>query len=211
MTFSIIGYDPDAQMIGSAVASKWTGVGSCVQFFQPHVGLVNMQNHSYAQVAFRVLKNMETGDTLENCLEHALTIDTAREKRQFILADLEGNFLTYSGDGCNGIYHTVIGEHCAAAGNTIAGKDVITAMQHAFENSKGENLTERLVRALEAGQDAGGDIRGQEAAAIRVFQTSYPLQRFYPVDLRVDSHDEPLAELRRLLDVFAAHERRFEI
>lgn len=211
MTFSIIGYDPDAQMIGSAVASKWTGVGSCVQFFQPHVGLVNMQNHSYAQIAFRVLKNMETGETLETSLENALLLDTAGQKRQFILADLEGNFLTYSGDGCNGIYHEETGRNCAAAGNTIAGKDVITAMVTAFEQSRGENLTERLVLALEAGQAAGGDTRGQEAAAIRVFQTSYPQQRFYPVDLRVDSHDEPLIELRRLLDVFAAHERRFEI
>jgi len=210
MTFSILGYDPDAQMVGSAVASKWTGVGSCVQFFQPHVGLVNMQNHSYAQVAFRVPDNMKAGETLENSLEMALEEDTAREKRQFILGDLAGNFLTFSGKACNGIYHSMIGKNCAAAGNTIADENVIAAMVDAFEGANGETLTERLMRALEAGQNVGGDTRGQEAAAIRVFQTSYPIQRFYPVDLRVDSHDKPLEELRRLLDVFDSHERRFE-
>ncbi len=208
MTFSIIAFDPDEQMIGSAVASKWTGVGGCTQFFRPDVGFVNMQNHSYAQVAYRILDNIEQGMPLTEALESGLSTDKVREQRQCILADLEGNFHVYSGSGCTGTFHQKIGKNCAAAGNTLASESVIEAMIDAYENSSSDKIVERLIEALEAGQKIGGDTRGQEAAAIKAYKLSYPVQRFYPIDLRADSHDRPLEELRRLYNIFGHNERR---
>jgi len=210
MTFSIIAFDRAQDLIGSAVASKWTGVGGCTQFFRPGTGLVNMQNCSYAQVAYRILDHMEDGMDLPESLENALKDDTAREKRQTVLADLRGNFYTSSGAGCNGIFQHKISAHCAAAGNTLANAGVIDAMIDTYENSRSGVMTERLLEALEAGQAAGGDSRGQEAAAIKVYKTTYPVQRFYPIDLRADSHDAPLEELRRLYAIFGENDRRVE-
>lgn len=209
MTYSIIAYDPEEEMIGSAVASKWTGVGGCVQFFRPGVGFINIQNHSYAQVAYRILDKMEEGCTLDKSLLKALEIDNVKERRQCILADLEGNFHVYSGENCTGIHHQKIGKNCAAAGNTLVSENVIDAMIEAYENSSSDRIVERLIQALEAGQEAGGDERGQEAASIKAYKTSYPIQRFYPVDLRVDSHDNPLEKLRHLYRTFGDNDRRF--
>lgn len=210
MTFSILAFDREQALIGSAVASKWTGVGGCTQFFRPGTGLVNIQNHSYAQVAYRVLDNIEAGMDLPASLEQALSTDSAREKRQCILADLHGRFHAASGTDCNGIFHHKISDNCAAAGNTLANTDVIDAMIDAYESSASNVMTERLLEALEAGQAAGGDIRGQEAAAVKVYKTTYPVQRFYPIDLRADSHDAPLEELRRLYAIFGENDRRVE-
>lgn len=210
MTFSIIAYDREQELIGSAVASKWTGVGGCTQFFRPGVGLVNMQNCSYAQVAYRILDNMEHGLNLPESLAKALAEDNAREKRQCLLADLNGNFHAASGMNCNGIFLHKISENCAAAGNTLTAPAVIDTMIDAYESSASGVMTERLLEALEAGQAAGGDLRGQEAAAVKVYKTTYPVQRFYPIDLRADSHDTPLAELRRLYTIFGENDRRVE-
>lgn len=210
MTFSILAFDREQELIGSAVASKWTGVGGCTQFFRPGTGLVNMQNCSYAQVAYRILDNMENGADLPSALRKALADDSARDKRQCLLADLHGNFYAFSGRGCNGIFLHKISANCAAAGNTLDNPAVIDAMIDAYESAGSDVMTERLLEALEAGQAAGGDMRGQEAAAVKVYKTSYPVQRFYPIDLRADSHDAPLEELRRLYTIFGENDRRVE-
>lgn len=212
MTFSIIGIDPENEMIGSAVASRWTGIGGCVQFFRPEVGFVNIQNTPYAQVAHRVLDLMESDDDIEHCVSSALGIDTAAKLRQFVVCSLKTHeFHVHSGTGCEDIFTHKVGKHCAAAGNSLADKAVIRDMVKAFENSQDLPLAERLLLALEAGQAEGGDSRGQEAASIQAYQFSYPMQRFYPVDLRVDSHKKPLQELRRLYEVFKEHDRRYEL
>lgn len=210
MTFSIIAFDRKQGLIGSAVASKWTGVGGCTQFFRPGTGLVNMQNCSYAQVAYRILDNMEHGLNLPDSLDNALADDNARAKRQCLLADLDGNFYAASGADCNGIFLHKLSENCAAAGNTLTAPAVIDAMIDAYESSGSGVMTERLLEALEARQTAGGDSRGQEAAAVKVYKTTYPVQRFYPIDLRADSHDAPLEELRRLYAIFGENDRRIE-
>lgn len=211
MTFSIIGIDAKRRMIGSAVASKWTGVGGCVPFFRRDVGMVNMQNHSYAQVSHRILDEMTAEDDLSKCIENALYTDKSRHNRQCIVASLKTrSFEVYSGRRCSPIFHQKIGKNCAAAGNTLANTDVIEAMVDAFDGSNGLPMAERLILALEAGQNAGGDARGQEAAAIKAYKFTYPIQRFYPIDLRVDHSDEPLVELRKLYKIFGENERRIK-
>jgi uncharacterized Ntn-hydrolase superfamily protein len=209
MTFSIIGFDNKNEMIGSAVASCWTGVGGCVQFFRPHVGLVNIQNHSHAQVAYRILDNMETSDDLDYCIEDALSTDSAKTLRQCVVASLKSKSVqVYSGSQNTETYHHLIGKSCAAAGNTLADENVIGKMIDAFDNNEDKTITERLILALEAGQEAGGDSRGQEAAAVKSYSFSYPAQRYYPIDLRVDHHKAPIEELRKLYKIFDKNERR---
>lgn len=206
MTFSIIGFDPEKQMIGSAVASKWTGVGACVPFFEVGVGFVHMQNHAYALAANKILDQMSSSTHLETCVKEGLRHDEVASKRQCILANLEGDMHVHTGVDCHRIHHQRIGTHCAAAGNMLARKEVVDAMITAFEESSDQLLAERLILALEAGQAEGGDRRGIEAASVRVHKTSYPVQKFFPVDLRVDYHAEPLQALRYLYEVFTRNE-----
>lgn len=170
-----------------------------------------MQNCSYSKIAYDILDYMESGDDIQSATEKALREDTASAVRQCITADLKGNFFTYTGEECSDIHHQKIGASCAAAGNTLVSPDVIEAMVEKFETSKTPSVTERLLEALEEGQQLGGDSRGQEACAIKAYQLSYPEQRFYPVDLRVDSSDEPLTEMRRLLNIFGENERRIHL
>ena len=208
MTFSLIGFDPDIEMIGTAVSSKWTGVGGTVQYFRHHVGLVNIQNCSYAKTAYDILDGLEAGQDVAEATERAMALDKKAVIRQAIVCDLKGNMHVYAGEKCSRPYIQKIGENCAAAGNTLASTKVVDAMLSAFEEDQTLSLTHRILKALEAGQEAGGDKRGQEAAAIKSYKLEYPVQRFWPIDLRVDSHDRPLEELRRLFDIFDANERR---
>jgi uncharacterized Ntn-hydrolase superfamily protein len=209
MTFSIIGIDYEHKMIGGAVASKWTSVGSCVPYFRPGVGLVHVQNHSCAQVAHRILDEMAKGQPLEVCMKHALVHDTAKEKRQCLaVSQKTGELYVTSPKACSDISHQKIGKFCVVAGNTITSKNVVENMVTTFDENREKLLSERLLLSLEAGQAAGGDARGQEAASLRVFKFDYPEQRFFPIDLRVDSHDAPLDELRRLHQVWHKGERR---
>ncbi|MDP7142842.1 MAG: DUF1028 domain-containing protein [Alphaproteobacteria bacterium] len=211
MTFSIVAFDPDLNMIGSAVASKWTAVGGCVSYFRPGVGIVHIQNHAYAQVAFRILDHLEQNPLMDlsQSVDVALQMDRAKEKRQIAIATIDQRLYVHTGAECTELYHQKIGKNCAVAGNTLVDKDVIDAMTDAFETSTDFPFTERLIRALEAGQDRGGDARGEEAAAVKAYRFSYPIQRSYPLDLRVDNHEKPLEELRRLYTIFGDNERRF--
>lgn len=196
-------------MIGSAVASKWTAVGACVPFFRPHVGMVNIQNHSYAQIAYRILDEMETGIALKDCVDKALETDVVKDSRQCLAVSLKDKSLyAYSGRGCNGVVFQKVGKSCVAAGNSLACPAVIEAMITAFDNGQEDDLARRLIAALKAGQDQGGDSRGQEAAAVKVFNYSYPLQRYYPIDLRIDHHDNAIFELEALYDIYLQNERR---
>ncbi len=208
MTFSIIGFDPELEMIGIAAASKWTGLGGCLPYFRHSVGLVAVQNCSYAQTAYTILDAMEAGKSPQDAIKIAIEQDSKPEIRQILACNLRGEMTSYCGEKCSAPYHENKGRNCIAAGNTLATKDVVTQMTNRFEASRERSLTKRLLDAIEAGQNAGGDARGQEAAVVKAYSIHYPNQRFYPIDLRVDSHQTPLTELRRLVDAFDAIERR---
>lgn len=208
MTFSIIGFEPELEMIGIAAASKWTGLGGCLPYFRHSVGLVAVQNCSYAQTAYHVLDAMENGQDPSAAIQTALAQDSKPEIRQVLACSLKGEMANYSGNSCSKPHLDKQGKNCIAAGNTLACPEVVTDMIRSFETSNAQSLTMKLLEALEAGQAAGGDERGEEAAVIKAYSLHYPKQRFYPIDLRVDSHDQPLAELRRLIEVFNAKERR---
>lgn len=209
MTLSIIGFDAKRGLIGSAVASKWTSVGGCVPFFRPGVGVLHVQGCAYARTAETVWEKMTAESlSLQAAVDVALALDTGRGHRQIIAADMSGDMYAVTGAECLPATAHIVGKDCVLAGNTLANPDVIPAMQEAFEALPEALLGERLLAALEAGQAAGGDARGQEAAALRIYTHDYPDQSFFPLDIRVDSHDAPLSELRRLYDVFLQIDRQ---
>lgn len=200
MTFSILAFDARTGELGAAVASRSLAVGGTVVYSRFGVGMVNTQNHAHLVTGQHVLDAMEAGASPRAALDEVLARTADAERRQLIAADLHGRVGAWTGPACDGAKHERVGEGCVAAGNTLAKSRVVDAMVLAFEAASG-GLAERLLTALEAGQDAGGDRRGRQAAAIRVVPPRTSLTAIN-VDLRVDDHPEPLEELRRLLRRF---------
>lgn len=200
MTFSIVGYDPTTGDLGVAVASKFLAVGSVVSWAQAEAGAIATQ--SYANMSFgpNGLALLAQGHSAQATLEQLLAADEGREQRQVGVVDAQGNAATWTGNACHGWAGGRIGAGYAAQGNILTGADVVDAMASAFEQTHGE-LAERLLAALLAGDQAGGDQRGRQSAALYVARkgSAYGgvLDRY--IDLRVDDHQTPVAELGRLL------------
>jgi uncharacterized Ntn-hydrolase superfamily protein len=201
-TFSIVARDPINGDLGVAVQSKFLAVGSVVPWAQAGAGAVATQ--SFANVTFGVegLRLMAAGWTAPEALKQLLAADYDAAQRQVSLVDASGRAGAFTGDGCFPWAGHIIGEGYACAGNILVGEDTVEAMARTFEATPG-TLAERLVTALAAGQAAGGDRRGQQSAALLVVRAGggYGGRRDRYLDLRVDDHVEPIAELRRLLDL----------
>mgnify|MGYP000443691177 CR=1 FL=1 len=196
-TFSVVGYDPDTMEWGVAVASKFLAVGSVVPWAEAGVGAVATQ--SFANVTFgpKGLELMRKGKSAEDALKALTDDDEGRDVRQVGMIDAKGEAATYTGKKCNAWAGGKTGKHYACQGNILSGPEVVDAMAKVFEDSKGL-LAWRLMASLEAGDKAGGDKRGKQSAAMMVYEG-----RDYPsLSLRVDDHEEPLAELRRLYRIW---------
>ncbi|MEW5961887.1 MAG: DUF1028 domain-containing protein, partial [Chloroflexota bacterium] len=133
----------------------------------------------------------------QETLERLLAQDPGRQKRQLIIINKDGQTAAFTGNLTSSWCGHRRGDNFAVAGNMLSGEKVIQAMATAFEQSSNEELAERLLRALEAGQTAGGDRRGQQAAHLQVVHT----EAWKYVDLRVDEHPDPIVELRRIFEV----------
>jgi len=199
-TFSIVAHDPANGDLGVAVQSKFLAVGSVVPFARAGVGAVATQ--SYANVAYgpEGLRLMAAGWTAQEALNHLLTLDLDVTQRQVLLVDAAGGAAGHTGEKCHDWAGHLVGDGYACGGNILLGEASVQAMAETFEESQGA-LPERLVAALAAGQAAGGDSRGQQSAALLVVRTagSYGGRSDRYVDLRVDDHPEPIAELERIL------------
>jgi len=199
-TFSIVAHDPVNGDLGVAVQSKFLAVGSVVPFARAGVGAVATQ--SYANVAYgpEGLRLMAAGWTAQEALNHLLTLDLDVTQRQVLLVDAAGGAAGHTGEKCHDWAGHLVGDGYACGGNILLGEATVQAMAETFEGTQGA-LPERLVAALAAGQAAGGDSRGQQSAALLVVRTagSYGGRSDRYVDLRVDDHPEPIAELERIL------------
>jgi uncharacterized Ntn-hydrolase superfamily protein len=199
-TFSIVGHDPDAKEWGVAVASRVLAVGSIVPWVRADAGAVATQ--SFANVTFgpKGLELMEKGKSAEEAVKELTDADDGRDTRQVGLVDAKGNPATYTGAKCIPWAGGKTGKHYAAQGNLLTGPEVVDAMAKAFEEAKGP-LAWRLMDALAAGDKAGGDKRGKQSAAISVARKrgGYGGMNDRFIDLRVDDHKEPAAELARVL------------
>ncbi|PFA67378.1 fimbrial assembly protein FimA [Bacillus sp. AFS015802] len=199
MTYSIVGYDPEEKEWGIAVQSKFLGVGSVVPFAKVGVGAVATQSYANTSYGPHALQLMEEGKTAEEALEIITTDDPERPLRQVGLIDAWGNPATFTGEGCYDWAGGQTGKHFAAQGNILVDGQTVRAMAETFESTTG-SLAERLLEALDAGQDAGGDSRGMQSAALLVVKEKGGYGGFNDryIDLRVDDHASPIKELKRI-------------
>lgn len=201
-TFSIAAYDPDEQAFGVGVASKFLAVGSVVPWVRAGVGAIATQAHAKVTFGADGLALLEAGKSAQETLDILLNADPMRERRQIGLVDNQGRSAAHTGTECFDWagHHTYEGFTCQ--GNILAGAQVIEAMADAYRSARGE-LADRLLAALVAGDDAGGDRRGKEAAAIYVARPNggYGSDNDRYLDLRVDDDPAPIQQLARLVDV----------
>lgn len=203
MTFSVVARSDDGESWGVAVASKFLAVGAIVSAARAGVGAVATQAHPNLSYKPRGLAAMAEGRSAEETLALLVESDDRRADRQVGLVDREGRAASYTGDGCLSWAGSTTGPGFAAQGNILAGPQVVDALVAAWHENAGEtDLARRLVAALTAGDQAGGDRRGRQSAAVLVVRegAGYGFDDV-AVDLRVDDHPSPVPELKRLLDV----------
>lgn len=202
-TFSIVGYDPEAQEWGVGVQSKFLAVGAVVPWAKAGVGAIATQ--SFANTAYGPdgLNLLSQGLPAEEVMERLLAADPYREHRQVGIVDAQGRAATFTGRDCFSWAGGITGKNFAAQGNILVSEATVAALAETFQAARG-SLAERLVAALDAAQDAGGDRRGRQSAALLVVKPKggYGGLNDRYVDLRVDDHVEPIKELGRLLDLY---------
>ncbi|QWC22381.1 DUF1028 domain-containing protein [Bacillus haikouensis] len=199
MTYSIVGYDPEEKEWGIAVQSKFLGVGSVVPFAKAGVGAVATQSYANTSYGPHALQLMEEGKTAEEALDIITKDDPERHLRQVGLIDAWGHSVTFTGEGCYDWAGGMTGKYFTAQGNILVDENTVKAMGETFESAPG-SLAERLLHALDVGQDAGGDSRGMQSAALLVVKEKGGYGGFNDryIDLRVDDHASPIKELKRI-------------
>lgn len=204
MTFSIVARDPESGAFGVAVSTAVPAVGAMVPHVQAGVGAIATQSHTNVRLGTEGLVMLERGMSPEEALTSLLAEDGQAALRQAGAIDAQGRVFAYTGAECVEWCGHRTGEGYSVQGNMLVGQETIDAMAQAFESAKG-HLSSRLLKALAAGQAAGGDKRGRESAALLVepFLPDYP-----KIDIRVDLHDDPVAELRRVFDVMRERYRQ---
>ena len=196
-TFSIAARCARSGMLGVAVSTAVPGVGGICPFVRTGVGAVSTQSWVNPYLGIDGLTLMGEGLSAQAALDRLLADDPGRDVRQVGLVDKSGGSAAWSGPNCTPWFGQITGRDFAVQGNMLVGEPTIAAMAEAFGRAAALDLTERLLVVLEAGQAAGGDKRGRQSAALRVFHTEeYPY-----LDLRVDEHRHPVAELRRVYEV----------
>lgn len=211
-TFSLVARDPQTGDFGVVTASKFLAVGAVVPFAAAGLGAVATQ--SYANVSYgpRTLGALGQGIPLELIHQAFAQTDDQHAERQYGLVDAAGHSLSFTGDKCHPWAGGKRGEGYAAQGNLLTGPDVIDRLVDTYQSSEAP-FPERLLTALAAGDEAGGDKRGRQSAALLVVREGggYGGLNDRYIDLRVDDHPRPVPELRRLLGLHrlyfeAAHE-----
>lgn len=203
MTFSLVARSLDGSQWGVVVASKFLAVGAAVPTAAFGVGAIATQ--SFANLAYRPegLRQLAAGGSAQQVLDALTAADPLRDQRQAGIVDAEGRAATFTGSACNGWAGGRTGDGYAAQGNILTGPAVIDAMCTAFEGTGGP-LARRLLAALTAGDEAGGDKRGRQSSSLYVVSEAggYGGGSDVLVDLRVDDHPAPVPELARLLDLY---------
>jgi uncharacterized Ntn-hydrolase superfamily protein len=202
-TYSICACDLEARQWGVAVQSKFLAVGSIVPWAEPLVGCVATQSWANPRYGPDGLALLRDGISAEDAVRRLTEADEDRARRQLGIVDGEGHGATYTGDECNDWAGGRVGPGCAAQGNILVSGDTVDALAETFEATAGKSLPERLLDCLDAAQAAGGDSRGQQSAAILVVgpEQGYAGLSDVFVDLRVDDHERPLEELRRVFEI----------
>jgi uncharacterized Ntn-hydrolase superfamily protein len=202
-TFSIVGADPATGEIGVAVQSKFFAVGSVVPWARAGVGAIATQSFANTTFGPRGLDLLAEGTSPDEVIRRLASEDDGRDQRQIGIVDAKGRSAAYTGSTCMAWAGHVSATNFTAQGNILTGEPVVRAMAQAFEETPGV-LGEKLMRAIEAGQSQGGDARGMQSAAILIVKAGAGYGGFNDryCDLRVDDHEDPIAELRRVFDLW---------
>ncbi len=206
-TYSIVARDPNTGEIGVAVQSHWFSVGPIVPWAEAGVGAVATQSLVEVSYGPRGLELMREGRSAPEALAQLLAEDEQREVRQVAMVDARGRVAVHTGRLCIAEAGHEVGEQFTTQANLMEGDRVWGAMAEAYRRAAG-TLAERLLVALQAGQQAGGDVRGQQSAAILVVRGERTPRSWEGrvVELRVEDHPTPVVELRRLAHLNAAYE-----
>ncbi|MGE3065371.1 MAG: DUF1028 domain-containing protein [Hyphomicrobiaceae bacterium] len=194
MTWSIIAHDETTGRVGIAVATKFFAVGSRVPHIRTGVGAVASQAFVNPYYGPRGLALLAAGASAEDTVRMLTTADEGRDNRQVHVMDRRGDFAAYTGAACVPWCGHVVKAMFSVAGNMLAGAEVVAETAAAYEANADMPFARRLIAAMQAGEKAGGDKRGKQSAALLVHDD----QDYSLLDLRVDDHADPLAELARL-------------
>jgi uncharacterized Ntn-hydrolase superfamily protein len=202
-TFSIAARDPDTDAVGVAVHSKFVSVGAVVPFAAADAGAIATQ--SYANVAYGPdgLDRLRAGADAETVIEELTDADEEAPSRQVGIVGQDGSVAAFTGEDCLDHAGDRQGEEYTVQGNILEGPETLDAMATAYEAGDG-GLPDRLLAALEAGNEAGGDQRGEQAAALYVAKPEggYDGRSDRWIDVRVDDHDAPIEELKRVFRIY---------
>jgi uncharacterized Ntn-hydrolase superfamily protein len=194
-TFSILAISPDSKLMGVAVASGSTSVGDRVPHARPGVGVIATQAYTNVTYGIKGLELLTKGLTPEEALDRLLMEDQERELRQVAIMDFKKRKVVFTGAKTPGFHGELVGENYIVIGNLLTGKEVVNSMAKEFENSSGD-LAQRLAMALKAGNESGGDKRGEKSAALIVVGTEK-----VKVEIKIDVHEKPIEEMCRKLRI----------
>ena len=200
MTWSIIARDAASGAFGVAIATRFFAAGALCPHAQSGVGALSTQALVNPHYGSQGLELLRAGVPAPEVVKRLTAPDEGREQRQLHVIDAKGRIGQHTGASCIEWCGAVAGDGYSVAGNMLANERVVRETARAYEASR-RPFAERLIAALEAGEAAGGDKRGKQSAALLIYST----EQYPELDLRVDDHAEPLAELKRLYD--KAHER----
>ena len=212
MTYSIVGRDPETGELGVAVQSRAFNTGAACAWAEAGVGAVATQSFTERRYGPRGLALLAAGRGPREALDELLEADEGRGIRQVAFVDTRGTTAAHTGESCIPHAGHLAAENVSVQGNMLRSAEVWPAMREAFDATPG-TLAERLLAALDGAEAAGGDYRGRQAAGLVVVPGERDEQPSVDrvFDLRVDDHDDPLGELRRLHRLAAAYRRRNRI
>jgi len=207
-TYSIVACDLDEKQWGVAVQSKFLAVGSVVPWAEPQVGAIATQAYANPSYGPNGLTLLRGGLSANEVVERLTSEDAGRDQRQLGVVDANGGSASWTGRRCNDWAGHRNGAGYAAQGNILVGEETVNALATTFEANAHLPLAQRLIDCLAAAQAAGGDRRGQQSASLLVVQKEggYAGLSDILVDLRVDDHERPIQELRRIAGL---HSRLF--
>ena len=206
-TYSIVAYDEETGELGVAVQSHWFSVGSLVPWAKAGVGAIATQSFVKVEYGPEGLLRMENGQSAQEALNGLISEDSGESVRQVAMIDVHGNVAAHTGSKCIYAAGHLIGKNYSVQANLMDKESVWPAMAEAFEGAEGD-LAEKMMRALEAAEIEGGDIRGKQSAAMLIVsgEPTGVAWKDIVLDLRVDDHAEPLNELRRLIRIHRAYQ-----
>jgi len=197
VTYSIVARDPSTGHLGIAVASRFFAVGGVVPHLRGGTGAMATQAFVNPLNGIDGLAMLGAGQAPEAIAAELAARDDGRDQRQFHMIDATGRNAAFTGEKCIDWAGHLIADNVSVAGNMLAGPEVIAATLATYQKTAGRPLAERLLEAMQAGEDAGGDKRGKQSAALVIYRD----QDYAWLNIRADDHTDPLEELRRLYAV----------